>query len=207
MAASNLISPVALPRRALRWLWVNTFAVGLVAAARPALAEERPPEGPDLVQCADQADNDLDGEVDCADEGCAASAACGLCADAQDGIGGLIGVDGVRRGARAELGNDPIILGDLDKSLIDAVILRNLIQIRYCYERTLIERPKLQGTVVVKFVIEKDGSVSSATTASSTLANPSVEECINGRVLRFQFREPKGGGIVIVSYPLLFAPG
>jgi hypothetical protein len=37
--------------------------------------------------------------------------------------------------------------------------------------------------------------------------NPAVESCINGRFMRFQFPEPKGGGIVIVSYPFIFSPG
>jgi len=39
------------------------------------------------------------------------------------------------------------------------------------------------------------------------MGSPAVEQCINGRFLRFQFPQPKGGGIVIVSYPFLFAPG
>ena len=46
----------------------------------------------------------------------------------------------VRGGWRQERGNrlmgaDPVILGALDKSLIDAVIKRHMNQIRYCYER------------------------------------------------------------------------
>ena len=28
-----------------------------------------------------------------------------------------------------------------------------------------------------------------------------------GRFLKMQFPEPKGGGIVIVSYPFVFSPG
>ena len=84
---------------------------------------------------------------------------------------------------------------------------RNLSQIRYCYQRELTKSPSLSGKVNVKFVIAKDGSVSSSTTKSSTLANPTVEGCINARFMRFTFPEPRGGGIVVVSYPFLFAPG
>jgi outer membrane biosynthesis protein TonB len=104
-------------------------------------------------------------------------------------------------------GGDPIILGALDKSLIDAVIKRNMNQIRYCYQRELTKNPALGGKITVKFVIAKDGSVSSATTKASTMGSPAVEGCINGRFMRFQFPEPKGGGIVIVSYPFIFSPG
>ncbi len=119
--------------------------------------------------------------------------------------GGNFGAKG--EGGIGRIGGDPIILGALDKSLIDAVIKRHMNQIRYCYQRELTKNPSLGGKIVVKFVIAKDGSVSSASTKSSTMGSPAVESCINGRFLRFQFPEPKGGGIVIVSYPFIFSPG
>jgi hypothetical protein len=140
-----------------------------------------------------------------------------------DGIGGLgtkgrgsgksgYGSGGGNFGAKGEggigkIGGDPIILGALDKSLIDAVIKRHMNQIRYCYQRELTKNPNLGGKIVVKFVIAKDGSVSKASTKSSTMANKAVEGCINSRFQRFTFPEPKGGGIVIVSYPFIFQPG
>ena len=140
-----------------------------------------------------------------------------------DGLGGLgtkgrgsgssgYGSGGGRFGAKGEggsgrVGGDPIILGALDKSLIDAVIKRNMNQIRYCYQRELTKKPDLGGKITVKFVIAKDGSVSKADIKSSSMGSSSVESCIAQRFLRFQFPEPKGGGIVIVSYPFIFSPG
>jgi outer membrane biosynthesis protein TonB len=99
---------------------------------------------------------------------------------------------------------DPIILGALDKSIIDRIVKQNLPQIRYCYQKELNKNPKLFGKLVVKFVIAKDGSVSSASTKASTLKNPIVEQCVNARFRRMRFPKPKGGGIVIVSYPFVF---
>lgn len=119
--------------------------------------------------------------------------------------GGSFGSKG--EGGLGTIGGDPIILGALDKSLIDAVIKRNMNQIKYCYSRELTKNPALAGKITVKFVIAKDGTVSSATTKTSTMGSPAVESCINGRFMRFQFPEPKGGGIVIVSYPFIFSPG
>ncbi|MCB9777393.1 MAG: AgmX/PglI C-terminal domain-containing protein [Alphaproteobacteria bacterium] len=119
--------------------------------------------------------------------------------------GGNFGAKG--EGGIGRIGGDPIILGALDKSLIDAVIKRHMNQIRYCYQRELTKNPELGGKVTVKFVIAKDGSVSKADIKSSSLGNSSVESCISGRFMRFQFPEPKGGGIVIVSYPFIFSPG
>ena len=140
-----------------------------------------------------------------------------------DGLGGLgtkgrgsgstgYGSGGGQFGSKGEggigtVGGDPIILGALDKALIDAVIKRNMAAIRYCYQKELTKNPALGGKIQVKFVIAKDGTVSSATTGSTTMNNPAVESCINSRFQKFQFPEPKGGGIVIVKYPFIFSPG
>ncbi len=110
-------------------------------------------------------------------------------------------------GGLSSVGGDPIILGALDRSLIDEVIKRHMNQIKYCYQRELTKDPSLAGKIVIKFTIAKDGSVSSASTKTSTMNNPSVEQCLVGRFMRMQFPQPKGGGIVIVSYPFLFSPG
>lgn len=99
---------------------------------------------------------------------------------------------------------DPIILGALDRTLIDAVIKRHMNQIRYCHQRELTTDPSISGKVVVKFVIAKDGTVSTASIKSTTLNNLAVESCLTSRFMRMQFPEPKGGGIVIVSYPFVF---
>ena len=80
-------------------------------------------------------------------------------------------------------------------------------QIRYCYQQQLTKNPSLGGKISIKFVIAKDGTVSSASTKSTTMNNAAVEGCIAGRFLKFQFPEPKGGGIVMVTYPFIFSPG
>ena len=131
----------------------------------------------------------------------------------QPGVGGTARIvtsvdesNGWGVGGTGVMGGDPLILGALDKSLIDAVIKRYMNQIRYCYQRELSKNPSLAGKITVKFVIQKDGTVSSAVTKSTTMNNASVEECINGRFLKMIFPDPKGGGIVIVSYPFVFSP-
>ncbi len=106
----------------------------------------------------------------------------------------------------ASVGN-PIILGALDKTVIDRVIKQHLAQIRYCYQKELNKNPSLAGKVVIKFTIAADGTVSAAEVKSTTLNNATVEQCIVNRFLRFQFDPPAGGGIVIVSYPFVFQSG
>jgi hypothetical protein len=113
-----------------------------------------------------------------------------------------------KRGSWGRIGGNPTILGGLDKSLIDAVIKRNMSQIRYCYQRQLAKNPSLNGKIKVKFVIAKDGSVSKASIDSSTMGGGGkpVESCIVGRFKKFKFPQPNGG-IVIVKYPFIFTGG
>jgi len=117
--------------------------------------------------------------------------------------GGHFGAKG--EGALHAVGGDPIILGALDRSLIDEVVRRHMNQIRYCYQRRLIVDHTLAGKVVVKFVIASDGTVSSATIKSSTLDDDAVEQCLLGRFRRMRF--PAAPGIVVVTYPFLFSAG
>ena len=102
---------------------------------------------------------------------------------------------------------ETIILGSLDRSQVDAVIKRNLSKFRYCYQRELTKNPNLGGKVTVKFTIAKDGQVSAARTKVSSVSNSAVEGCLNKTMMQLKFPSPKGEGIVIVSYPFLFAPG
>jgi TonB family protein len=121
------------------------------------------------------------------------------------GQGGSLGTKGTTT-VSASTG-EPIILGGLDRSLIDAVIKRKMSQIRYCYQRELQKNPQLNGKLTIKFTIAKDGAVSQAGVKSSSMGNPAVDQCVVQRFYQMQFPEPKGGGIVVVSYPFIFSPG
>jgi len=102
--------------------------------------------------------------------------------------------------------SDPIVMGSLDKELIRRVIHANRNQIRYCYESQLTRYPKLSGKVAVKFIITASGTVASSQVAQSTAGNSELETCVAGRVHTWIFPKPKGGGVVIVTYPFIFKP-
>ncbi len=123
--------------------------------------------------------------------------------DYGDGVGVLGGKKGVDIGITA---SDPEVMGSLDKELIRQVIHRNRSAIKFCYESQLGRYPKLQGKVSVKFVINGEGNVISSNVAQTTMNNSEAETCIAGRVRTWLFPKPKGGGVVVVTYPFIFKP-
>lgn len=135
-------------------------------------------------------------------------------------LGALVGMKGVQLGSSgtgsappAQIGADgtttlaadPIVLGELKKAEIDPVMKEHLPSIRGCYQAQLARRPELAGKVVMKFVVAKDGTVSSATVKSTTLNSPETEGCMIAEFGKMRFPAPRGGGIVIVSYPFEFS--
>ena len=95
------------------------------------------------------------------------------------------------------------MLGSLDPAKIDEFIKRYLTKIQYCFEDQLPKKPHLAGKIIVHFIIEPDGTVSSAGVKSTTMNDDAVEQCILGRFLEMRFPQPEGG-LVLVNYPLLF---
>jgi hypothetical protein len=93
--------------------------------------------------------------------------------------------------------------GSLDKELIRRVIHAHRNQVRFCYESELVRHPGMNGKVTVKFIIGANGTVQKSGLDASTLGNGNVESCIVSRVAQWEFPKPKGGGIVVVSYPFL----
>jgi TonB family protein len=117
------------------------------------------------------------------------------------GVGVLGGKSSVDVGITS---SEPVVMGSLDKELIRQVIQRNRGQIRFCYESQLTKYPKLSGKVAIRFVITAEGSVSSSDVAQSTASNAELEKCVAGRVRTWLFPKPKGGGVVVVTYPFIF---
>jgi TonB family protein len=136
------------------------------------------------------------------------------------GIGGL-GTQGNGRGTGGQGGIDlggkgkaitkvipgkTTVIGGLDKDVIAKVIRRHQNEIKYCYESELNKNPSLAGKVAVAFTIDPTGAVSDANVTETTLNNSTAENCMLSRIRRWKFPEPKGGGVVAVTYPWLFSP-
>ena len=84
------------------------------------------------------------------------------------------------------------------------VIRKHLNRIKYCYEKELIKKPDLRGKVTSRFVIAASGRVQTAKVYQTTMNHAPAERCIARVFKRMRFPKPRGGGIVLVTYPLMF---
>jgi TonB family protein len=101
---------------------------------------------------------------------------------------------------------DVSVRGTLDKEIIRRTIRRHINEIKFCYEEELTRRPNLSGRIMVQFAIAGTGQVISSVLQSSTIGNARVENCAVQAVKRWPFPQPRGGGLVMVSYPFVLTP-
>jgi TonB family protein len=96
------------------------------------------------------------------------------------------------------------VVGGLDREVIARVIERHQAEIKFCFETELQRRPELAGKVAVAWTIDAAGAVADASVSESTMGSPEVERCILDRVRRWRFPQPRGGGVVEVTFPWIF---
>jgi hypothetical protein len=91
--------------------------------------------------------------------------------------------------------------GDLDKAVIRRLIKLNIAKITYCYEKQLLSKPSLSGTVSTQFFIAPNGKV---TSSAASGVDAEVANCVAEVIKQIEFPKPKGGGGVQVNYPFTF---
>lgn len=104
------------------------------------------------------------------------------------------------------LSQDMVLEGGLDRSVIQAAIVKYLSQVRACYEQGLARNAGLSGQVTVAFEIGPQGLLNSSKIARSSLGDSGVEGCITQKMMSWVFPKPLGGVNVKVSYPFLLKP-
>lgn len=110
-----------------------------------------------------------------------------------------------------------LLLGALDRVVIDATIKTHMTDLRDCYQAVLSPQMFAKqpgGRIVVRFTIGVDGSVTDAaiksrewTIGRKPAPSDGIEACMLHEFRGMVFPEPRGGGVVIVSYPFQFSPG
>ncbi|APR78091.1 Hypothetical protein A7982_03438 [Minicystis rosea] len=98
------------------------------------------------------------------------------------------------------------VSGRLPPEVIQRIVRQNFGRFRLCYENGLRNNPNLQGRVSVRFVIGRDGAVSQVQNGGSDMPDGSVVSCTVRAFYGLSFPQPEGG-IVTVTYPIMFSPG
>lgn len=122
------------------------------------------------------------------------------------GSGGYGNIDlgGRGKGRVRYLPGKTTVVGSLGKDEIARVIRRNLPRFKYCYEKQLNANPNLSGKIAVLFTIAPTGKVAKASVRESDMGSKAVEGCVTDVMKRLVFPKPKGGGVVVVTYPFVF---
>jgi hypothetical protein len=95
--------------------------------------------------------------------------------------------------------------GRLPPEVIQRIVRQSQGRFKACYTDGLSRNPSLEGRVSVRFVIGRDGMVSNVANGGSDLPDAKVVACVERVFERMTFPAPEGG-IVTVSYPLMFSP-
>ena len=97
------------------------------------------------------------------------------------------------------------VTGRLPPEVIQRIVRQNFGRYRLCYENALRAKPDLAGTVRVKLVIERDGSVRDAKDDKSDVKDAGLIACVVKGFANLSFPQPESG-IVTVVYPIVFFP-
>jgi hypothetical protein len=104
------------------------------------------------------------------------------------------------------LAQDAKIDEGLDRSQIQATILRYLSQVRACYEEGLRRNQAMMGQVTMAIEVGGQGQVNHTNVQRSSLNDRPVEDCIKTKITYWKFPQPRGGVTVKVSYPFMLRP-
>jgi hypothetical protein len=88
----------------------------------------------------------------------------------------------------------------IDKNTIRRYVRQKQSQIAHCYERELLVKPTLSGTVTARWTIDRGGRV----LAPSAKGMQTVDSCVAGVIGTIQF--PAGEMIEVTAYPFHFRP-
>lgn len=94
--------------------------------------------------------------------------------------------------------------GSLDGRILRRYIRRKLDAVRYCYEKALLAKPTLTGTINTHFTINATGRV--VQSSATGLGDHEVEACVAQVIGSIEFPAFPGGSPIAVNYPFKFVP-
>jgi hypothetical protein len=126
-------------------------------------------------------------------------------AGVQEGLGRATSPDADRPLPRAA---DLEITGPLDEPLVRKVLDAHAAEIRRAYEQRLAQDRRLQGTVAIEWVVDRDGRAHSPRVDcnATTLDDTFVFEAMKVRIQTWTFPKPRGGATTVVNHRWTFVP-
>jgi len=132
-----------------------------------------------------------------------------ICSGLEGGFGRSVGRHGPEHATKVPrvtpIGGTSVS-GRLPPEVIQRIVRQNFGRFRMCYEQGLGRNPNLEGRVVARFVIGRDGAVSNVSNGGSDIPDSGVVSCVISAYYGLSFPTPEDG-IVTVSYPIMFSPG
>ena len=98
------------------------------------------------------------------------------------------------------------ISGRLAAEVVEKVVRKHHNRFAFCHRRTVHSAVGAYGTLTMRFVIGRDGGVSNAAVASSTISSAEFASCVRDAFAGMLFPRPPAG-IVTVVYPLVVEQG
>lgn len=96
-----------------------------------------------------------------------------------------------------------VILGSIDRNDVMRILLENVPQFRYCYQKELdVRQAGVSGVLSVQFVIGPSGHVTRARPTSGSNLPKTVKNCVISHLKTIRFPRPKGGSSVTINTPL-----
>lgn len=94
--------------------------------------------------------------------------------------------------------------GRIPPQVVQRIVRQNFGRFRLCYQQGLARNPSLEGRVPVRFIIGRDGAVTNVS-AMGGFPDSQVQSCVQSAFYGLSFPAPEGG-VVQVTYPLIFSP-
>ncbi len=104
-----------------------------------------------------------------------------------------------------KVGPAATVNGRLPPEVVQRIVRQSFGRFRLCYEGALKQDPELAGTVEVHFTIDQKGATTGVVEGRSTIDDPTMRSCVVRAFAGLTFPQPEGG-VVAVSYPILFSP-
>ena len=104
--------------------------------------------------------------------------------------------------ATVQIVGKPRVHGDIDEAALSKALRRHLSKLRSCYDKALVDSPRLSGTRTITVTVAKNGGVKSVTVTGRDQA---LGSCIEGALSRVVLPAPSGASAT-VTFTVRFKP-